>query len=117
MMKTYKGSCHCGKVSYDVDMELGDVIECNCSICRKQGTLLSFVGEKQFHLLSGQDDLNDYQFNKKIIHHYFCSHCGVKSFGKGTGPDGAPMVAINVRCLDDVDLGALNVVQFDGKSQ
>jgi hypothetical protein len=58
--------------------------------------------------------LADYEFNKKHIHHLFCSTCGIKSFARGTGPNGAQIVAVNARCLDDVDLGALNVKSYDG---
>lgn len=113
---TYTGGCHCGKVRYEVELKLDRVMACNCSICSKKATLLSFVPSEQFKLLSGEDALSDYQFNKKNIHHLFCKTCGVQSFAKGTGPDGKPMRAINVRCLDGVDPSTLNVGHFDGKS-
>jgi hypothetical protein len=114
--KTYTGGCHCGKVRYEVAMSLDRIISCNCSICSKTGTLLAFVPADQFKLLSGENNLTDYQFNKKVIHHVFCSTCGVRSFARGKGPDGAEMRAVNVRCLDDVDVSTLTPMQFDGKS-
>jgi len=113
--KTYTGGCHCGKVRYEVQVDLGSVISCNCSICAKTGSLLAFTSVDRFKLVSGEDDLSDYQFNKRMIHHLFCSNCGVRSFARGTGPDGREMRAINVRCLDDVDVSTLNLVPFDGK--
>jgi hypothetical protein len=85
-------------------------------MCGRTGTLLSFVPGEQFSLLSGEDVLKDYQFNKKHIHHLFCTVCGIKSFARGTGKDGSPTIAVNTRCLDDVDLDKLNVKHFDGKS-
>jgi hypothetical protein len=115
-MKTHQGGCHCGNVRYDVKMDLGEVMECNCSICSKTGSLLAFTGEDQFELKSGKEQLHDYQFAAKNIHHFFCEKCGIRSFARGKGPDGKPMVAINVRCLEDVDLGALKVKSFDGRS-
>jgi hypothetical protein len=115
--KTYEGGCHCGKVRYKVASDLTPVIECNCSICSKKGTLLTFVGEPAFELLSGKDALSEYQFNKHVIHHLFCSTCGVTSFSRGKKPDGTAMVAINVRCLDGVDLRSLQITPFDGKSK
>jgi hypothetical protein len=116
-LKTYSGGCHCGKVRYEVKMDLAaPVISCNCSMCGKVGSLLSFVPGNQFTLKSGEDVLTDYQFNKHVIHHVFCSVCGIKSFARGT-KDGNPMVAINTRCLDDVDIGTLDVRQVDGKSR
>jgi hypothetical protein len=114
--KAYTGGCHCGKVRYEVQANLGQTMACNCSICSKSGTILTFVGADQFKLLSGEDALADYQFNKKHIHHRFCSTCGVRTFGDGTAPDGGSMYAVNVRCLDDVDVDALTPQKFDGKS-
>jgi hypothetical protein len=112
---TYVGSCHCGAVRYEVTMALGPVTACNCSICGRTGSLLAFVPAAQFVLRSGDDVLRDYQFAKKRIHHLFCSTCGVKSFARGTAPDGGEMVAVNVRCLEGVDLESLTVKHFDGR--
>ena len=115
-LSKHQGGCHCGTVRYEVETDMAQVLSCNCSICQKRGALLTFVEASKFKLLSGEGDLTDYQFNKKIIHHLFCRTCGVGSFARGIGPDGRKMVAINVRCLDDVDLGALKPTDFDGKS-
>lgn len=116
-MKTYTGGCHCGKVRYEVKAEpIHKVYACNCSICGKGGILMSFVPAAQLTVLSGEDALTDYQFNKKKIHHLFCSTCGIRSFGRGTGPGGKEMAVINVRCLDDVDVAPLEVMHVDGKS-
>jgi hypothetical protein len=114
--KAYEGGCHCGRVRYEAKTDLARVISCNCSICQKHGLLLTFIPADQFKLLSGEDSLADYQFAKKKVHHLFCRHCGVESFGKGSKPDGSEMIAINVRCLDGVDIGALSLTPFDGKS-
>jgi len=116
MKQTYSGGCQCGAVRYDVSMEIGDVIACNCSRCGRLGSLLAFAPAQDFTLKSGEDALTDFQFNKHVIHHLFCKTCGIESFARGTGPDGTEMVAINARCLDGVDPASLNVVQFDGRS-
>lgn len=112
----YQGGCHCGNVRYEVEMEVKDVISCNCSICSKKGSLLGFAPAKNFKLLKGDKFLTDYQFGKKVIHHNFCSTCGVTSFAKATGKDGVDMRAINVRCLDNFDALKLNIKEFDGKN-
>lgn len=114
--KTYSGGCHCGKVRYEATTDLAQVLSCNCSICTKRGLLPTFVPPQQFRLLSGGDALTDYQFASKNIHHLFCPACGVGSFARGTGPDGSEMVAINVRCLEGVDLASLTLTPIDGKS-
>ena len=79
--------------------------------------MLRFVPSDNFKLLSGSDALTDYRFNSKVINHLFCSVCGIKSFASGTGKDGAETRAINVRCLDDVDVQALPTRHVDGKSR
>jgi hypothetical protein len=114
--KTIEGSCHCGKVRFEVQTDLASVISCNCSMCSRAGYLLTFVRTAQFKLLSGEGAQQDYQFNKKQIHHLFCTTCGVRCFGHGKGPDGSDMYAINVRTLEGVDPEALNVKKIDGKS-
>jgi hypothetical protein len=115
--RTYTGGCHCGAVRYRVTSEpLKTALACNCSICAKTGSALTFVPATQFELVSGGDALRDYQFGKKRIHHVFCPTCGIRSFARGARPDGTAMVAVNVRCLDGVDVAALELKPFDGKS-
>ena len=112
----HAGGCHCGAVRFTVDLDLhAPMLECNCSICSKTGTRLAFVPGASFTLQSGEDHLKDYLFNKKHIHHLFCTTCGVRSFARGATPDGGTMVAVNVRCLDDVDLDAMTVNHHNGK--
>ena len=114
--KSYTGGCHCCAVRYEVQADLSQVIECNCSICSKKGSLLTFVTRDKFKLVSGEASLKDYQFNHKVIHHLFCTTCGIASFANGVMPDGTRMAAINVRCLDGVDLAAIKPTPFDGRS-
>lgn len=115
-MKTYTGGCHCQKVRYEVDIENFDgVISCNCSICAKRGWLLTFVQTSTFRLLSGEGETITYHFNQNKIDHLFCKTCGTASYGKGSDGSGNEMVAINVRCLDDVDIKALTVNEYNGK--
>lgn len=115
--QTYTGSCHCGAVRYEATLELNEVISCNCSICSRTGALLAFVPLDRFKLLSGADAQRDYQFGKKHIHHHFCQTCGIRSFAASAKPDGTEMRALNVRCLDGVDVSKLSVRFFDGKSR
>ncbi len=81
-----EGGCHCGKVRYQVATDLAKLVSCNCSICSKHGLILTFVPEAQFKLLSGAGELQEYLFNKHVIHHQFCRSCGVEPFARGTAP-------------------------------
>ncbi len=113
----YKGSCHCGKVSFEVEGELTQVMECNCSICSRKGALLWFVPRSQLQLLTPEENLRTYTFGEHTIQHQFCPNCGIHPFGEGTDPSsGNRMAAINVRCLDDVEFSTLPVEHFDGRA-
>ena len=114
-MKKYAGSCHCQRVQYEAQIDLTQVITCNCSICVRKGTILGFIAESQFKLLKGEEEMTDYQFHKKNIHHLFCKTCGVTSFARGSGPDGIQMIAVNVRCLEEINIDELKPVAVNGK--
>ena len=115
---THQGGCACGAVRYTVEIDpAAQAITCNCSHCGRAGLLLQFVTPDKFTLEKGGDNLSEYQFNKHVIHHMFCKTCGIKPFARGKGKTG-DMVAINVRCLDGVDVfkAASEAKQVDGKS-
>jgi hypothetical protein len=114
--KPYTGGCQCGAVRYEVTADLDQAISCNCSRCAKLGAILTFAPTAAFVLKSGEDAMTDFRFNKKAIHHLFCATCGIESFARGAMPDGTKMVAVNVRCLDDVDLAALSPSPVDGRN-
>jgi hypothetical protein len=116
MKKTYTGGCQCGAVRYEVALELGEVIACNCSRCGRLGSLLAFAPIADFKLLAGEGATTEYQFNKHNVHHLFCSTCGIQSFARGTAPNGAEMAAVNARCLDGVEPESLKVRHVDGRS-
>jgi len=111
-MRTYDGSCHCGRVRFRVTTDLAHVVRCNCSICDKRGFLHIIVPPAQFELLSGADDLTVYTFNTGLAKHQFCRRCGIHPFYvPRSDPD---KIDVNVRCLDGVDVDALPVEPFDG---
>ena len=104
MKKTYAGSCHCGAVRFEADIDLSQgTAKCNCSICFKSRAWMAFIPANAFRLLSGEQSLREYQFAKKRIHHMFCSHCGVRPFARGSDGQGNEFWAIRVNCLDNVD--------------
>ena len=112
----HQGSCHCGRIAYEVDGDIERVIQCNCSICSKRGYLLWFVPRQQLRLATAESALSTYTFKSGRIQHRFCGHCGCAPFGEGADKSGAATAAINVRCLDGVDPSTLTVVPFDGRS-
>lgn len=113
----HAGSCHCGKVAFEVEGDIAEAMDCNCSLCRRRGGLLWFAPREALTLKTPEADLSTYTFNKHHIKHRFCDNCGVAVFGEAMHPKtGVPTVAVNVRCLPDVDLSALNITHFDGAS-
>lgn len=115
-MKTFTGSCHCGNVRWEADMDPPEKAYAgNCSICSRAGWLLSFVPDAQFRLVAGEGQVRDYQFAKKNTHHFFCANCGVRSFSRGKSSKGEAVTALNLRCIPELDVAGLPVESFDCK--
>jgi hypothetical protein len=113
----YQGSCHCGQIAFEVEGEIPEVMSCNCSMCQRKGTLMWFVPRQAMTLLTPADKMSTYTFNKHVIKHHFCPACGIHPFGEGKSPDGQAMAAINVRCLEDVELSELKIQNFNGRDR
>ena len=111
----HTGGCHCGRVRFEVEAPARiEVAECNCSICAKVGYLHLIVPADRFRLLGGRDELTTYTFNTGVAQHYFCKHCGVKSFYiPRSHPDG---VSVNARCLDDGSVESMTVLPYNGRN-
>lgn len=113
---TYKGSCHCGKIAFEVDGELEGAVSCNCSICSRKGALLWAVPREQLRVEASDEDVGQYLFNNHSIVHKFCRTCGMHPFGEDSGSPERPSAYVNVRCLEDIDVTAVPVFEFDGRS-
>jgi hypothetical protein len=111
----YKGSCHCGKIAFEVDGELSGAMACNCSICSRKGSLLWFVPRDKLRFTS-QEAVGTYTFNKHKIKHHFCQACGIHPYAEAVDPKGNPTAAINIRCLEAIDLASIPVKNFDGRA-
>jgi hypothetical protein len=112
----YKGSCHCGQVAFQVEGEIKGAMACNCSICSRKGSLMWFVPREMLQLQSPDEAVSTYEFNKHVIKHRFCPTCGMHPYGEGTDPKGNRMAAVNLRCIEGLDLAAIPVQNFDGRS-
>ncbi len=112
--QTFDGGCHCGRVRFRVTVERFEAIECNCSMCTKNGIVHLIVPDGSFDLLQGADDLTTYTFNTHVAKHLFCRTCGIEAFYR---PRSHPDTwDVNVRCLDDEGARArFRVAPFDGR--
>ncbi|MCX7645415.1 MAG: GFA family protein [Rhodobacteraceae bacterium] len=113
----YRGSCQCGRVAWEVDIDLAGAVSCNCSRCRRLGAVLAFAPRMAFTLHSGEGALSEYLFNTRTIRHLFCRTCGIEGFAFGAMPDGTEVVAVNVNCLAGVDARTLPVTAVDGAAR
>ena len=118
MLKTYRASCHCGKVAVEADLDLTQsCFRCNCSICRRTRFCPAIAKPEQFRLLSGEDELTQYVFGRKQNHHFFCKHCGVRVFGVGNETPLGKVYGINIGCLEGIteeELTKIPVTYVDG---
>lgn len=113
-MSRHRGSCHCGRIKFEIEAPADiEATDCNCSICRMCGFLHYFVSKNDFNLISGDNDIETYTFNTGIAQHYFCRHCGIKSFYvPRSHPTG---ISVNVNCLDRETIRSVHVEPFDGE--
>ena len=112
----YKGSCHCGNIVFEAEGEVKGAMACNCSICSRKGSLLWFVPREQLTVLTPEEDIGTYTFNTQVIKHRFCQTCGIHPYGEGTDPKGNKIAAINLRCIEGIDLESVPVQNFDGRA-
>lgn len=112
----YRGSCHCGKIAFEVEGEIDGALSCNCSMCQRKGSLLWFMPRSALNLLTPENAMSTYTFNKHVIKHHFCPDCGIHPFGEGTDPNGNVMAAINIRCIENIDLTTIPVQHYDGRA-
>ncbi len=118
MLKTYKGSCHCGAVQFEADLDLSaSSYRCNCSICRRTRFWPAISGANGFRLLAGEQELTEYRFNTRKNQHFFCKHCGVRAFGIGNETPIGKMYGVNIGCLEGVteeELSNIPITYVDG---
>ncbi len=114
---THQGSCHCGRIRFEVEGEIDSALACNCSICQRKGSLLWFVPRSALRLLTPEEDASTYLFNKHVIKHRFCPTCGMHPYGEAPAPSGVDTAAINIRCIEGIDLQAVPVTHYDGRSK
>jgi hypothetical protein len=112
---TYTGSCHCGGIAFEVEGEIDSGLACNCSICSRRASTL-VRSTIQSEAKTPESSLATYTFNKHVIKHHFCPKCGIHTFGEATDPKGNAMAAVNLRCIQNIDVDAVPVHHFDGRS-
>jgi hypothetical protein len=111
-METYRGSCHCGAVTFTIKTDPGYSVRCDCSICRRHGAIMLRCDQNDLEIQTGQESLTEYRFHTDVAIHYFCGRCGIYTFHKMRKlPD---KYAINAGCLDGIDAAALHPVLIEG---
>ena len=124
MLKTYQGSCHCGAVRFEADIDLAKgTNRCNCSLCTKARAWFVIVQPAAYRELSGADALSEYQWtaagrSEPYLHYRFCKTCGVRTAGHGGLDSDQGFYFVAVASLDGVDrdeLAAAPVRWADGR--
>ena len=112
----HRGSCHCGTIGFSVDAQLDGGMACNCSHCSRKGYVLAFLPRAVLTLDPIDGEIGTYRFNTHKIAHHFCLTCGCAPYAEGVGPDGAETAAINLRCIEGLDLAGVAITEVDGRS-
>ena len=121
MLKTYHGTCHCGRLEFEADIDLdAGTRRCNCTLCTKTRAWTAIIRPDAFRVIDGEDYLKDYMFGGNGVHHLFCARCGVRGFSRGYVEEiGGHFVSVYLAALDDldpVDLAAAPVKYLDGRN-
>ena len=118
MLQTHRGSCHCGAVRFEADLDLAQgTFRCNCSICRRTRFWAAVAKADAFRLIAGEGELTKYTFGGHKNHHFFCRRCGVRPFGVGNDTPVGRMYGVNVGCLEGLSeeqLSQLKITYIDG---
>src|SRR5260370_42126273 len=82
--KTYTGSCHCGAVRFEADIDLSAATnKCNCSICTKTRNWNAIIKQTAFRILAGENELIEHPLRREGMHHLVCPRSGVRPVGGG----------------------------------
>lgn len=121
MLKTYQGSCHCGAVRFEAQLDLAQATyRCNCSICRRNRFWVAVAQPAGFRLLAGEQELTEYLFNTRKNQHFFCKRCGIRPFGVGNDMPTGKMIGVNIGCLEGVseaELAKIPITYVDGMNE
>lgn len=122
-MPTYRGSCHCGAVRFEVTADIDHVRACDCSICRRRGALNFRVPKESLRLLTPWENLTLYEWGSRTAKDYFCPTCGILPFRRPSDPTPQELReavkpfdgwAVNVRCLEGLDLDSIPIKKIYG---
>ena len=115
-LRKHTGSCHCGAVRFEAEIDASAGTMCNCSICTKLGAVGVIAKPAAFRLVSGEAELSTYAWGGRISQRKFCKHCGVYCFALGhLDVLGGDYVSINLNSLDDFDLSRVKLGHWDGR--
>ena len=109
----YHGSCHCQSIQFEIESDLEQIVQCNCSICIRRNAKMIMVPKENFTLTKGESDLSHYQFNSNIAKHYFCRICGIYTHhNRKSDPNG---MGVNLGCIEVLDATKYDTIAFDGR--
>jgi hypothetical protein len=115
-VRKHAGSCHCGTVKFEVEVDATSGMRCNCTVCTKVGLLMGMAKPEGLRILAGERDLSFYEWGAKTAKRYFCKRCGVSCFSRGYLEQlGGEYVCLSFNALDDVDPNDVKTVHWDGR--
>jgi hypothetical protein len=115
-VRKHHGSCFCGDVKFEVEVDSTKGSRCNCHPCTKVGAIGSLVKPAAFTLLSDESKLGSFTRTPEIGTRFFCARCHIYCFSKGRLEKlGGDFVTVNLNCLDGFDLTHAELIHWDGR--
>ena len=109
----YQGSCHCKEVRFEINDDLKNIKQCNCSICARKNAKMALMHKDKFKIIRGGDNLSKYEFGTMVAKRFFCKICGIYTHHhRKSDPNG---MGINIACLDNVDPFTVEAEILDNK--
>jgi hypothetical protein len=109
-----QGSCLCGTVSWNFDGMLDSATACNCTACRRYGTLWAYDYEGERIKVSGETKP---YIRGKALSFNFCPQCGCVAYWRGLrlNDNGQRRIAVNLRLAEEPQaIAAIPIDHFDG---
>jgi hypothetical protein len=107
-------SCHCGAVRIQVPRRPRSLTNCDCSICRRYGTLWAYYKTTDVQVVALPGATSGYSWGSKTLRFVRCNTCGCVTHWEPIVPERGLRMGVNARNFDPAQLGPVRIRLLDG---